>query len=68
MIQIIEEDEEVNKKSILIELQNLSNEINFKELEILLQNSIIKLSNLNKREVNESMEKKKLRNKKKARF
>jgi hypothetical protein len=51
MIQIIEEDKEINKKSILIELQNLSNEKNFKELENLLQSSIVKLSNLNKREL-----------------
>lgn len=54
MIQIIEEDKEVNKKSILIELQKLSNEINFKELENLLQDSIVKLSNLNKREIEKS--------------
>lgn len=51
MIQIIEEDKEVNKKSILIVLQKLSNEINFKELGNLLQNSIVKLSILNKREI-----------------
>ncbi|MFX0074976.1 MAG: hypothetical protein ACFE96_06005, partial [Candidatus Hermodarchaeota archaeon] len=44
----------VNKKSILIELHNLSNEINFKELENLLHNSIVYLNNLNKRELGQS--------------
>lgn len=53
IIQIIEEDLEENKKNILIELQNLSNEINYKELENILQNSIAKLSNINKREIPE---------------
>jgi hypothetical protein len=51
MIQIVEEEIEENKKAILIELQNLSNEINIKELEKILQNSISKLSNFNKREI-----------------
>ena len=59
MIQIIEEDKEINKKSILIELQNLSNEINFKELENLLQNSIVKLSKINKRELDKSQRRRK---------
>jgi hypothetical protein len=54
MIQIIEEEIEENKKDILIELQNLSNEINIKELEKILQNSITKLSNFNKRELIQS--------------
>jgi len=50
MIQIIEEDTEENKKVILIELQNLTNDINIKEIENILQNSIAELSNINKRE------------------
>jgi hypothetical protein len=52
MIQIIKEDLEKNEKSILIELQSLSNEINFKELERILQASIVKLNYINKREIN----------------
>lgn len=51
MFQIIEEEIENNKRAILIELQDLSNEINIKELENLLQNSIAKLNKLNKREI-----------------
>lgn len=41
---------EEDKKTIIIELQNLTNDISIKELENILQDSIAELSTFNKRE------------------
>ena len=54
IIQIIKEDGENNRKSIIIELQELINDTSIKEIENILHNSITELSSTNKREIVQS--------------